>query len=288
MAACTNSTFTWTYNSLNQDCCTVASYLASVCTGDPPNLDPALPAGYHYNAPSGSTATPCECNTVYYSVISACASCQNGQFLTWTQWHSNCSTAYTTFPESLPSGTRVPHWAYLPIGADDNWNAVSAQAALSGPESTATSSSTSLTSSTTSTSATTTATGTQKSKSTNVGAIAGGVVGGVVGLALVLLLGIFLFRRRNSNRVAPSSLIDTSQYSGPTPLVGDKPNLGYNHTGSTMGTSFPAPSMNVSGAPMRLYDPSDPTTFPSPMNTGAINGSDANLHARGYHGGPEV
>ena len=77
--------------------------------------------------------------------------------------------------------------------------------------------------------------GAHTSTSTNVGAIVGGVVGGVIGLALVALLAIFLFRHRNSDRVAPSYFANTSQYSNPNPFV----------DGSMMETSFP-------GSPTRL------------------------------------
>ena len=47
-----------------------------------PVVNAPLPSGYHYNGPLVSTATPCKCSTVYYSVISACATCQDGQYLT--------------------------------------------------------------------------------------------------------------------------------------------------------------------------------------------------------------
>jgi len=315
-AVCTDTSYSWTFNSLSQSPCVVGAYLASVCTGSPPSVNDALPPDYHYNGPLVSTATPCKCSTVYYSVISACATCQDRTYLTWSGWNANCSVTYTTFPDPIPGGTRVPHWAFLPIGSDDLWNIASAEAAVSGPESTPTSGPTVLTglASTSTSGLFTTVTssgntgggaggGTQSSKSTNVGAIAGGVVGGVVGLALVALLGVFLFRRRNSNRVAPSSLVNTSQYPTPTAFAAEKPNLGYNHTGSTMATSFPVPSVVGSGAPMRLYDPSDPTTFPSAMNAGAANGPDPTLrpstnathggapgaeYLYGYNGGPEV
>ena len=47
-----------------------------------PIVNAPLPSGYHYNGPTVTSATPCKCSTVYYSVISACASCQDGEFLT--------------------------------------------------------------------------------------------------------------------------------------------------------------------------------------------------------------
>lgn len=286
----------------------VAGYLDSPCTGSLVTFT-YLPPTWHYDGPDVATATPCRCSTVYYSLTSACAICQEGQFLTWSEWNGNCTSVYTTFPEPIPPGTRVPNWAYVPIGANDLWNVASAEAADYGPESTGTVAGPStitgyVSTSTSGSTSTTNPGGNSGGKSINVGAIAGGVVGGVV--ALVALLGILLLRRRNSNRVASSPLINTNQYP-PSPLVGEKPNLGYNLTGSTMAPSFPS---MTAGSPMKLYDPSDPTTFPPPVNTGTINGpaqpvvpSDPALHPvriaiahdgagagypGGYLGGPEL
>lgn len=39
-------------------------------------IDP-LPANTHYIGPWVADANPCECNTVTYSMISACGVCQN-------------------------------------------------------------------------------------------------------------------------------------------------------------------------------------------------------------------
>ena len=36
----------------------------------------SLPTGFHYRPPIPSTATACQCNTIFYSVIQACAVCQ--------------------------------------------------------------------------------------------------------------------------------------------------------------------------------------------------------------------
>ena len=78
----------------------------------------------------------------------------------------------------------------------------------------------------------------------NVGAIAGSVTGGVVGLALIALLGIWLFRRRKSDHVAPPSLINTDQYHPGSPTLSEGKHI-YHHTGSSLTTS--GPSMRLSG-----------------------------------------
>ena len=46
-----------------------------------PVVDPQLPPTWYYKGPSVSNATPCQCSTVYYSVTSACAVCQDGEYL---------------------------------------------------------------------------------------------------------------------------------------------------------------------------------------------------------------
>lgn len=54
-----------------------------------------LDDGLHYNTPFAlnTSATPCRCNTVIYSTISACATCQ-GQFNfvpSWKTYSTNCT-----------------------------------------------------------------------------------------------------------------------------------------------------------------------------------------------------
>ncbi|KAG0707649.1 hypothetical protein DFH29DRAFT_591619 [Suillus ampliporus] len=72
--------FDWMNNTLNQNPCTVAVYLASVCSGGDFGVNP-IPVGTFYAAPTGPQANACECSTVTYSLISACGDCQNRTFL---------------------------------------------------------------------------------------------------------------------------------------------------------------------------------------------------------------
>ncbi|KAG1891126.1 hypothetical protein F4604DRAFT_393549 [Suillus subluteus] len=139
------SSFGWMNNSLVQDPCLVASYLESTC-GAIINFDP-LPTGYHYEAPSAALANPCVCNTVTYSMVSACADCQNRTYDDWTSWSTSCSKfsigesvrkvvdilqaflihLIDRYPNDIPTGTKVPNWAYLnvsggfdPVAAQSN------------------------------------------------------------------------------------------------------------------------------------------------------------------------
>lgn len=58
------------------------------------------------------------------------------------------------------------------------------------------------------------ATSAQSSSSSNIGAIVGGVVGGCVALALFVLLGVLLWRRRSASTLHDEELIHKSYYTG--------------------------------------------------------------------------
>ncbi|TEB30495.1 hypothetical protein FA13DRAFT_555351 [Coprinellus micaceus] len=107
----------WSYNTLNQSPCVVGSALKAVCQ---PGASPIvyLPPGYVYDGPSlvDRQNTPCRCSSVYYSLLSACAWCQGRDFISWSRYATNCTTAYLgVFPRELPRGTGVPAWAYMNV-----------------------------------------------------------------------------------------------------------------------------------------------------------------------------
>ncbi|KAG2041608.1 hypothetical protein BDR03DRAFT_669108 [Suillus americanus] len=259
-AACLSS-FGWMNNSLGQDPCLVASYLQSACT---PMMAGPLPPGYIYSAPSAATANPCECSTVTYSMLSACADCQNAGYLNWSAWSTSCTqTSIREYPMDIPAGTKVPSWAYLNVAG--GFDPVAAQNNGDLPESTATSVQTtitvtysttisaSLTSMSTSlTSSSGAATGSSTtpasdSTSSNVGAIAGGVVGGIAGAAAIIGLATWYFVKRRRSSTTPSAAFN--DISG-----------GPGHTQSFYSTN--TTSTFPMAQQLRLYDPSDPTTFP--------------------------
>ncbi|KAG2144847.1 hypothetical protein BD769DRAFT_1771858 [Suillus cothurnatus] len=240
------SSYGWMNNSLGQDPCVVASYLLNVCGADE---IPPLPAGYIYEAPTTATQNSCVCNTVTYSMISACADCQNGSYLSWSSWSSSCSQmSIRQYPMDIPSGTKVPNWAYLnvtgsgfdPSAAQITGDLRNLPQPIMHP---------SLTSSSTSSSATATGlstTSAPSSTSTDVGTIAGGIVGGIAGAAAIVGLATWYFIRRHRSSTTPSAAFSD---------IGGGPG----HTQSFYST-------NTTTLPMaqqsRLYDPSDPTTFP--------------------------
>ncbi|KAI9446125.1 hypothetical protein H4582DRAFT_531731 [Lactarius indigo] len=107
-----------TYNSLEQAPCSTAGYLAAQCTSNGQFTIPQLAVGNHYTGPSGDTDNSiCQCNTVLYSLISACAGCQKGTWLSYNEWTANCNSraAMSTFPQSISNTTRVPAWAFLNV-----------------------------------------------------------------------------------------------------------------------------------------------------------------------------
>lgn len=158
--------YSWAENDCDQTPCEVAAYLISQCTDEPFTLDP-LPADTHYVGPtSPQDANECECSSVVYSLVSACAVCQERNWLKWDVWRTNCSTIYySVFPKNIPIQTTVPVWAYINYTDLDEFNPSSAQSLASEklPDSSFVPESTSTTSSFTVTTATTTTTSSSSS-----------------------------------------------------------------------------------------------------------------------------
>jgi len=229
----------WSYNTLNQNPCQVAASLEALCNGGQFNIQP-LPSGRMYGGPTASQSNLCECNTVVYSLVSACAACQGSTWILWSGWSANCTNVSlpSTYPNPIPDGTRVPYWAYLDVVTGDNWDLTAAQSAGDSPEATPIAPSTIQPSSTASAApqSSSSSSSTQK-KSSHAGQIAGGVVGGIVGATL--LIGFILWYRRRRRQ-------QSSPFAGKEEAVG-----------------MPEPDTPMSIG--KYYDPSDPTTFPRPF-----------------------
>ncbi|CAL1716282.1 unnamed protein product [Somion occarium] len=272
--------FEWMVNSRSQSPCLVAAYLNSPCLSNPSNAFVlALPPGSHYAPPPPENSTPCRCSSVYYSMLQACALCQDDNSVPWSTWTANCQngTFPSVYPRDISPGTSVPAWAYLDVVQLDNFNITAAQAlaASNPPESSAGSSATSTTPTSASTARPSPTSGdanqdsnasSGSGKKTNVGAIAGGVIAGVVGLALIAgAIWWFLRRRRNSRgRMAPSSGFDFN--GNPVGMHYDeKEQALLSSTTPHLGTTpLYAPQPVPTPPPMsKIYDPNDPSTFPS-------------------------
>jgi len=278
---CSDTDYAWTYNSQEQSPCLVVAYLAAMCNSGSFSMSPLLPQ-HAYNGPSGpDDGDTCKCNTVAYNLISACDACQAEQWISYVLWSYNCSSVAPpgTFPEPIPSAIRVPYWAYLDptVNASNYWNASLAQIVGDSPEVTGSVPIPSPTStgnqhtitpgaSSPASSSTTTKSG------SNAGAIAGGVVGGVIGVALIAgLIAWFTIHRRR--RQAPSAGYVNRQESDMSVVP------------FTMGTERP-----------KLYNPSDPSTFPTASTIPPSDesrqhlssSSDLQPNRNEYHGLPEI
>ncbi|TDL21537.1 hypothetical protein BD410DRAFT_898873 [Rickenella mellea] len=270
------STYAFLYNSKGQSPCLVAAYAAGACNGGQYDVS-ALDVGEHYIGPSTTLVNNCQCSSILYSLMSACGVCQNRTIITWSSWDTNCKNVYlTVYPEDIPSGTAIPAWAYVNVSQSDIFNPNDAMTLSASHDSTASLNQVTQTGAG-GANPTNGVTGAKK-KSSNTGAIAGGVVGGVVVIALAGLLAFFLIRQRNNKRrnMAPSS-----QYMAANP-VSPGPEM-QNFTGGSGGGysgqqqyggqqhqqltgEYNVPQSTGSSAPLvgqRLYDPNDPSTFPS-------------------------
>ncbi|KAF8798153.1 hypothetical protein BYT27DRAFT_7203861 [Phlegmacium glaucopus] len=227
--------YPWSFNSLNQSPCDMALDLGVVCAPTY-TLSPLQP-GFLYLGPTLEQANSCQCSSVYYSVLSACAVCQNQTFLSWTGYKVNCTQVYDqVFQEPIPPTTRIPHYAYLDVEVTNGFSITAAENA-GGAESSPVPQSTATTST-----ATATPTSPVKHSKSNAGAIAGGVVGGVVFLSLLGGSIALILRRRKQSPPVPSTY-DPVKSPDPTISYGDM-----NYT---------------SVVPAKIYNPNDPSTFPT-------------------------
>jgi hypothetical protein len=241
----------WSSNSKGQTPCQVAGYLGSVCSDDNSFSIGPINGQQDYGL-SLQQQNNCSCSSVFYSALSACAACQGASYENWAQWTFNCTTVYTIFPNPIPSGTAVPNWAYQNISGNATFNATLAQLAGDLPESSAPPSPTSTTATETSTSAAATssnANGNNKNKTDHAGVIAGSVVGGLAFLSVMAILVALFIRHRGRSRSNPRS--------SSSPVLPDD-----DHDQMAMATPTPF-LIYPSSPPPKLYNPSDPSTFPS-------------------------
>ncbi|TCD69375.1 hypothetical protein EIP91_007931 [Steccherinum ochraceum] len=275
--------FDWMNNEKSQSPCLVTAYLLTPCLANAADAYVfSLPDGFHYRPPTIGSATACQCNTVFYSVIQSCALCQSDPIIPWSTWNTNCTAAIyqSVYPETIPSGTSIPAWAYLDVATSDNFNITAAQlnqqeghpeSTASGPSSTSSGAG----------SPSSTAQPSSSGKHSNTGAIVGGVVGGLGGAAILAAVAFFFWRkyRRNSRGVNASNGTSTdSNTFAPGVFDGSEKATSqpYTITPLPISSPSPAPGMNTAGVgagyvPGKIYDPNDPSTFPTA-------GADPSIH----------
>jgi len=174
----------------------------------------------------------------------------------------------------------VPAWAYLDVIGNDVFNPVAAQADTGAPESSAGGSQPTgtMTSSTAAASPAYTSTAfdsssttpspasgnTAPAKKSNVGAIAGGAVGGVVVLGLIAGLVAFLAVRKRRASKSVSSPADGYMNSPPPTSQQSM------YSSPTYKSNIDNPAYGEHAA-LRVYDPSDPSTYPQSPPTPTIH-----------------
>ncbi|KAI0260306.1 hypothetical protein BC834DRAFT_554096 [Gloeopeniophorella convolvens] len=223
------NTLSWTFNSFGEGPCAVAAALQGVCNNGgehdfslsyflglkTPEVFkiPLLPKGDSYTGPNGSgdNSDLCKCNTVVYSLMSACDACQNAEWISWEQWTQNCTAIDppTTFSNLIPSGTRVPAWAFINVTETGTWDPLLAFR-VGDPMEAIPSEAGTLAAPPVPTSTQTKVPGLssqqlgESSSHSHVAAIVGGVVGGLALIALGVVLALWRarVRRRSATRAA--------------------------------------------------------------------------------------
>ncbi|KAH9955182.1 hypothetical protein BGW80DRAFT_375847 [Lactifluus volemus] len=232
-----DSFWQWSFNSMNQDPCLVAAYLQSTCNEGSQSASSCttfahsprtaytikgIQSGDRYPNPrtdDGKTLLMCQCNTVVYSLMSACGACQGQTWAGWYQYSTNCTNNYPTssFPNPVPSGVRVPYWALIDVTVSGSWDSRQAYAVGDTPEvvpgvlignspassigsslgawSTLTYASKTASVSVTAASTPSSNSGSSRGSSSNASAIAGGAVGGITAICAAALVFYYLRRR---------------------------------------------------------------------------------------------
>ncbi|KDQ18248.1 hypothetical protein BOTBODRAFT_29593 [Botryobasidium botryosum FD-172 SS1] len=282
--------YSWMSNEEGQGPCTVAAYLQASCLSGNWTVV-GLPDSTTYNGPSYDQANICSCSSIVYSTISACGGCQTGIWKTWNDWITNCDASLVTagrYAATIPNTTSVPMWAFNNPTSTGTFNITLAQetAEKHQPDVRGTDGNLS-----------------EKDKNSTgklVGIIVGSVAGALAilgalagGVAYVLYT-----RRKRYQAFASSSSVDVTaptfhtvdhlmrqsdETLAPSPPLryfpgyvitpytnseeSSGPSSDIRSTGATGGhltspTSLNAPS-NLAWSPIRLYDPEDPSTFPT-------------------------
>jgi len=113
----------WNQNSLGQDPCWVSTILDANCRNQPNYTRPKVGSGQYYIPPKKATAgdLSCDCDTVMYSLVMACSTCQTGIAYGWDLWVKQCDTVLISdYSGVIPKGTAIPHWAYYNVTLLDN------------------------------------------------------------------------------------------------------------------------------------------------------------------------
>ncbi|KAI0344870.1 hypothetical protein BDW22DRAFT_1098553 [Trametopsis cervina] len=272
--------FEWMFNSKAQSPCLVSAYICGSCRAPASfTLDCGLPnISSPFEYINIDSPLRCDCSTVQYSLVGACAACQSASITTWTDWHSHCTNTYIEqLSDPIPPNTSVPAWAYLDVVSSNNFNVTVARGFVEGgdhPDSTAltptptpssttsssqqpTPSSTLLSTSSAPPFSTSSASSVSNSpavvtsissaEASKVAPIVGGTVGGIAFIAIITCASIYWYlRRKKAAATAPPSLFQETLQPPTRELLG-------------------------LGSGSKLYNPDDPSTYPLANDLSSIN-----------------
>ncbi|KAF8523938.1 hypothetical protein BU17DRAFT_63579 [Hysterangium stoloniferum] len=260
-----------------------------------------------YDGPAANAANPCTCSSVTYSMVSACAVCQDGDVTLGISVPSWAYMDVDVIP-NLYTCVKISHGSFDDIAAEAQSGQTPDSSAGPGPTSSRSPLSSGIfgssitttpgpsTTTTPGTSATTiflsssntigfpfptTPSADSDSHHNIAGAIAGGIVGGIVGVGAIVVAVIYV--RRISGPIRREAVTDERPQQvaplqpPPVPLTPEE---------KLLMRSSPPPS-GPPPVPPKLYDPSDPSTFPPPIRHIPPQGLTTMPHAFGYtDGGP--
>ncbi|KAH9894137.1 hypothetical protein C8Q73DRAFT_505013 [Cubamyces lactineus] len=263
-----SATYNWMYNGMGQSPCELANDLVGQC-----NV-----------TQSWSQCALVYCCTVTYSLYAACLICNGQSTESWPTYYNNAGC--TASCEGL-SGNGIPQWASLPL-LDNQLNVKAAQQEAESTRTTTVGTTTRTASAATGTAHTTGTTeigtvtnGTRTAATTTTGPpqgtsaisrtdrssskaapIAGGVVGGLILIGIAIVLVLYSMRRQRRRRI--DAILNVPRPSraykpGELDPAIDTPSV--EQTRYTPSSLTGSPKYN-----MRLYDPSDPSTFPPPLS----------------------
>ncbi|WVW80657.1 hypothetical protein I302_102643 [Kwoniella bestiolae CBS 10118] len=232
----------WMFNNAGESPCAVWSKVQSLCIPQTSyiNVPPLLDQSYSYNLPNGGSSG-CQCNTVSYSLMSACALCQypSASLPSEQDWSGNCRNYANDGLGFDTSVLSIPAFAYHQWSGStfDQDQAKSSTATGPPAQSYTTTLSRTFPSSTLSSSSNTSNTSSPSTsspdaekqgdeKSVSWGPILGGAAGGLV-LLVVLILLIRWFVTRNNPK--PKSKLKNDRIPYP---YGGKEGGGYDQDDS--------------------------------------------------------
>ncbi|KIL68698.1 hypothetical protein M378DRAFT_157796 [Amanita muscaria Koide BX008] len=187
-AVCTDPTQSWVNNSAGQSPCQVAEKVAAVCISSGLTL-PQLDPDTSYFGPTASQNNACQCTTVFYSLVSACAACQDRTWINFDLFVQNCTQVWAGSGFASIYNIAIPSYAFLDVASGNTFNKAAAMSVAS------------VFSFPTPNTSIIPKPSTDHDDSSHKGAIIGGVIGGVAFLVAAGVL-VWMFRRRRRRSIA--------------------------------------------------------------------------------------